>query len=136
MKHVVILLLFLLPTALFADDYYQPIPMAEVARLMNSPGVAVLDVNVQEVWEKHHIPGAVHITSPDIARYLPTDKKSLLIFYCAGPLCHASGNAANEAVMLGFRRVYVMRDGIFAWVKAGYPVESASPAKDLGAGQR
>lgn len=136
MKHIVILLLFLLPTVLFADDYYQPIPMEEVARLMKSPGVAVLDVNVQEVWEKHHIPGAVHVTSPDLARYLPTDRQAVLIFYCAGPLCNASGIAANQSVILGFRRVYVMRDGIFAWVKAGYPVESASPATINGSGQR
>jgi rhodanese-related sulfurtransferase len=136
MKRYVILLMFLLPTASFAGDYYQPVPMAEVARLMNSPGVALLDVNVQEVWEKHHIPGAVHVTSPDIAKYLPTDRQAVLIFYCAGPLCEASGIAANQSVLLGFRRVYVMRDGIFAWVKAGYPVESGSTAKNRGAGQR
>ena len=99
---------------------------------MNKSGVALLDVNVQEVWEKHHIPGAKHIDSPDIAKFLPMDRSSLLIFYCAGPLCEASGIAANESVMLGFRRVYVMRDGIFGWVKAGYPVESAAPAKNSG----
>ncbi len=136
MKRFMILLMFLLPTTTFAGDYYQPVPMEEVARLMKSPGVAFLDVNAQEVWEKHHIPGAVHITSPDIARYLPKDKQTVLIFYCAGPLCEASGIAANLSVMLGFRRVYVMRDGIFAWVKAGYPVESAPPAINNGSGQR
>ncbi len=136
MKRLAILLMLLVPTVLLADDYYRPVPMAEVVRLMKEPDVVLLDVNVQEVWEKHHIPGAVHVTSPDIAQFLPQDKKSFLIFYCAGPLCRASGNAANEAIMLGFRHVYVMRDGIVAWVKAGYPVESTSPAKDDDAGQR
>ncbi|BEH11297.1 MULTISPECIES: rhodanese-like domain-containing protein [Geobacter] len=135
MKSSLLLLLFLLPTVLFAADFYQPIPVAEVARLMKTPGVTVLDVNVQEIWEKHHIPGAVHIAGPDIARYLPVDKKALLIFYCAGPLCDASGIAANQSVMLGYRRVYVMRDGIFGWMKLGYPVESAVPDKKQGTQQ-
>ena len=130
LKSSLLLVLLLLPTALFAGDFYQPIPMAEVAKLMKTPGVTLLDVNVPEVWEKHHIPGAVHITTPDISTYLPTDKKSVLIFYCAGPLCNASGVAANQAVMLGYRRVYVMKDGIYGWVKAGHPVESASPTKN------
>ncbi len=139
MKRFVILLMLLVllsPAVLLAGDYYQPIPMSEVARLMKSPDVILLDVNVQEIWEQFHIPGAIHVTSPDIAKYLPQDRKSLLIFYCAGPRCHASGSAANEAVMLGFRRVYVMRDGIFAWKKAGYPVETAYPAGKNGAEQR
>ncbi len=135
MERFAILLMFL-ATASFAGDYYQPVPMAEVARLRNAPGVVLLDVNVQEVWAKHHIPGAVHVTSPDLARYLPTDRQAVLIFYCAGPLCEASGIAANQSVLLGFRRVFVMRDGIFAWVKAGYPVESTSPGQDDGRGQR
>ncbi len=136
MKRLAILLMLLVPAVLFADDYYKPVPMEEVVRLMKSPDVVLLDVNVQEVWEKHHIPGAVHVTNPDIAQFLPQDRKSFLIFYCAGPLCRASCSAANEAVILGFRHVYVMRDGIFAWVKAGYPVESTAPAKVDGTRQR
>ena len=129
MKRILLLpVLMLLPAVLFAGGFFQPVPMAEVARLMNTPGVAILDVNVQEVWEKHHIPGAVHIDSPDIAKFLPPDKGATLIFYCAGPLCESSGIAADESVMLGYRQVYVMRDGIFGWVKAGYPVEASPPA--------
>lgn len=129
-------MLLLLPAALFGRDFFQTINMAEVSRIMKKPGVALLDVNVQEVWEKHHIPGAVHIDSPDIARFLPADKSATLIFYCAGPLCEASGLAANESVMLGYRHVYVMTEGIFGWVKLGFPVESVDPAKRRDAGRR
>ena len=124
MKRCILLLILLLqPAALFAEDYFQPIPMTEVARLMKRPDVVVFDVNVQELWVEHHIPGAVHINSPDIARFLPANKKTMLIFYCSGPLCRASADAANASIVLGFRRVYVMTDGIFNWLKAGYPVE-------------
>lgn len=129
-------ILLFLPTVLFARDFFQTINMAEVSRIMKRPGVALLDVNVREVWEKHHLPGAVHIDSPDIARFLPADKGATLIFYCAGPLCEASGMAANESVMLGYRHVYVMTEGIFGWMKIGFPVESAVPDKRQGAEKR
>jgi rhodanese-related sulfurtransferase len=118
--------LLLLPGLLCAGDYFQTISMDEVARVMNRPGVALLDLNVPELWEKYHLPGAVHVDSADIARFLPADKGATLIFYCAGPLCSASGMAANESVLLGYRRVYVMNDGIFGWVRSGYPALPAA----------
>jgi rhodanese-related sulfurtransferase len=121
--------LLLLPALALAADYFQTIPMAEVARLMNKPGVVLLDVNVPELWDAHHLPGAVHVTSADIGKFLPADKRATLIFYCAGPLCAASGLAANESVLLGYRRVYVMTEGIFGWVKAGFPAVTATGKK-------
>ncbi len=132
MKRLILLsLLLILPTVLFADDYFQPIPMSEVARFMKRSDAAILDVNPQDVWEKHHIPGAVHVESEALTKYLPADKSFTLIFYCAGPLCRESSDAANAAIILGYRRVFVMTDGIFTWVKGGYPVESSSPANNL-----
>jgi rhodanese-related sulfurtransferase len=125
-------LLLSLPALALADDYFQVIPVAEVAGIMHKPGVAILDVNVPEVWAKNHIPGAVHIDSEDLAKFLPADKKSTLIFYCASPLCSASAAAANESVMLGFRHVYVMPEGIVGWVKLGYPVVSEPGQKGAG----
>ncbi len=97
--------------------------MAEVARLKERPDVVIFDVNVKEIWMEHSIPGAVHIDNEDIARFLPKDKNTILIFYCAGPESRRSANAANAAIVLGFRKVYVMRDGIFLWMKLGNPVE-------------
>lgn len=124
--------LLLLPALLFADDYFQNIPVAEVARIMKQPGVALLDVNVPELWEKHHLPGAVHVDSADISKFLPADKSATLIFYCASPMCTAGGMAANDAVLHGYRHVYVMTEGIFGWVRLGYPVESAAAVKKIG----
>jgi len=128
--------LVFLPTVLFAGDFFQTVPMEEVVRLMKKPGVAIIDVNIQELWRKHHIPGALHIERENLAKQLPPDKTTTLIFYCAGPLCLESAYAANDSVLLGYRRVYVMTDGIFTWVKAGYPVESAAPAEKHATGKQ
>lgn len=132
LRYLLCSLLLVLPALALADDYFQVIPVAEVAGIMHNPGVAILDVNVPEIWAKSHIPGAVHIDSEDLAKFLPADKKSTLIFYCASPLCSASAAAANESVMLGFRHVYVMPEGIFGWVKLGYPVVSEPGQKGAG----
>ena len=131
-----ITVLLLLPAVLFAGNFFQPVPMADVARLMKRPGVAIIDVNVQELWEKHHIPGAIHIENGNLAKQLPVDKSTTLIFYCAGPLCLEGPNMATNSIMLGYHRVFIMTDGIFTWVKAGYPVEAAAPAKRHGTVKR
>lgn len=129
-------ILLLLPTTLVAGDFFQTIPMEEVLRLMKRPGVAIMDVNIRELWEKHHIPGAIHLEGENLAEQLPRDKGATVIFYCAGPLCRESAHAANDSVLLGFRHVYVMTDGIFTWVRAGYPVEPAAPVPKSGTGER
>jgi hypothetical protein len=36
----------------------------------------------------------------------------------------ASHQAAREAAALGYRKLFVMSDGIFGWEKAGKPVEA------------
>jgi hypothetical protein len=60
-------------------------PMAEVEKLMAQKAISVYDANVPEVWEKHHLPGAVHIAGKDLDRILPTDKAARVVFYCTNP---------------------------------------------------
>jgi rhodanese-related sulfurtransferase len=76
------LLAVALPAA--ADDV-RFMPMDEVERRLGQPGFAVFDANVPEVWEKSHLPGAVHVTGKDLAGLLPADKKATLLFYCTSP---------------------------------------------------
>jgi len=127
MTRMLALVFFCLTLASLAwgGGYFQTIPAEEVRKLMGQPGVTLLDVNVPEVWQSQHLPGAVHVAGNDLSRYLPADKKSLLVFYCANPQCSASAEAADHAVVLGYRRVYVMPEGIFGWVRLGYPTQGS-----------
>ena len=97
--------------------------MAQVEALLGKPGVYIYDVNVPELWERGHLPGAIHIDRPDFRRMLPRDKKAKLVFYCANRLCLASRAAAEEACRRGYRNVYVMPEGIFGWMGSGRPAE-------------
>ena len=57
----------------------------EVEKLLGQPGVKIFDVNVPELWEKNHLPGAVFIGDRKLAALLPADKGTKLVFYCSGP---------------------------------------------------
>jgi rhodanese-related sulfurtransferase len=98
----------------------------EVARFLGRPGVYVFDVNLPEIWANNHLPGAIHITDPDLKHFLPSDHHAILIFYCAASRCSASDAAARQAVRLGYTRVYVMPEGIFGWIRAGERTEKAA----------
>ena len=60
-------------------------PMDEVEKRLGQPGFAVFDANVPEVWQKNHLPGAVHITGRKLETLLPADRTAQLVFYCANP---------------------------------------------------
>jgi PQQ-dependent catabolism-associated CXXCW motif protein len=47
------------------------------------------------------------------------DRKRPLVFFCQGPQCWLSYNAALRAVALGYETVYWYRGGIEAWLAAG-----------------
>jgi len=47
-----------------------------------------------------------------------------MVFYCGGPQCWMSYNAALRAIRLGYRNVLWYRGGVEAWQRAGQPLET------------
>lgn len=56
-----------------------------------------------------------------LAKLTHGDKARGLVFFCAGPQCWLSYNAALRAVAAGYEKVYWYRGGIEAWTAAGLP---------------
>jgi rhodanese-related sulfurtransferase len=102
--------------------------MESVAALLESGEGAerlrIYDVNQTRRYERHHVPGAVHL---DPGRYqmsdLPLDKRESLLFYCLEPRCSAAWTAAKRALEMGYVQVAYMPEGIEGWLGAGLPVE-------------
>jgi hypothetical protein len=80
-------------------EKYSLITLREARDLQGKPGVFFVDVNETEVYERYHIPGATPVTNEDLGRFLPQDKRSTIIFYCAERRCYASHAAAREAII-------------------------------------
>lgn len=73
------------------------------------------------------IPGAVALpnfdTNPNTLSELLDAKDSPVLFYCNGPKCGRSGDAAQKAIDAGYTNIYWFRGGWEAWSEAGLPVE-------------
>jgi rhodanese-related sulfurtransferase len=74
-----------LPGAARAGEPFQLLSAAQVEKMLRAPDVRVYDVNIDELWVKHHLPGAIHVGNRDLATLLPADKGTRLVFYCSGP---------------------------------------------------
>jgi rhodanese-related sulfurtransferase len=110
-------------------EKYSLITLREARDLRGRSDVFFVDVNEPEVYERYHIPGSTPVTDENLRHFLPQDKQSTIVFYCAERRCYASHAAAREAIKLGYTRVLVMPEGIFGWVNAGLPVErGAAPS--------
>lgn len=57
-----------------------------------------------------------------------------LVFYCQGPMCWMSYNAALRAIQLGYKNVLWYRGGLEAWQKAGKPLASAPAPQSMDPG--
>jgi PQQ-dependent catabolism-associated CXXCW motif protein len=53
------------------------------------------------------------------------NREAPLVFYCQGPQCWMSYNAALRAINLGYKNVLWYRGGIEAWQRAGLPLGQA-----------
>ncbi|MCL2625853.1 MAG: rhodanese-like domain-containing protein [Cystobacterineae bacterium] len=86
-----------------------------------------VDVNVEEVRQEYGVlPGAVLLDSASSYEVglLPKDKSLKLIFYCLNKRCTASHIAAKRAQSMGYKRVYVLSEGIQAWKEAKLPAST------------
>ncbi|MGZ3691309.1 MAG: rhodanese-like domain-containing protein [Pseudobdellovibrio sp.] len=117
------------PTAkIEAKDELTLIKAGELQKLETDKkaNVFVFDANDNQTRTKEGvIPGAVALKSPkeyDLS-ILPKDKTAEVVFYCGGPMCMASHEAAKRAIKAGYTKVVVMSDGITGWKKAGFETQ-------------
>ncbi|KEI35055.1 rhodanese-like domain protein [Francisella sp. W12-1067] len=94
-----------------------------VATVNKNKGI-YLDVRDHEQYSKTHIIGAQNININDLA-----DKHKKLIKSKTKPIV-IYGDQAEKAMQLlrkeGFEQVYILKDGLKAWLQASYPVKSSS----------
>ena len=99
-------------------------------------GVLVIDSRpAARQFDPGHIPSAINIPDSQFDKQverLPSDKSTLLIFYCGGVDCMLSHNSAFKAEKLGYTNIKVYAAGMPEWVSKGAPVSvSAAYIKKL-----
>jgi rhodanese-related sulfurtransferase len=92
---------------------------------LGNPDVVIVDVRLPQHWQgsDKKIPGAVREDPKAMetwAATLPRDKK--IVLYCAKGL--TSAQLTQQLVKMGLPQVFVLKDGLNEWEKAGYPTEA------------
>lgn len=89
--------------------------------------LAIYDNNAAERYAAGHLPGARWVMYDAVtARDLPADPETTLVFYCASEQCSACHQAAQAAVRLGHRNVFILPAGILGWERARKPIEKGA----------
>ena len=86
-----------------------------------NPGFVLLDVRNQALYDKGHVPGAVHLPHGKIvqSKMSQWSLDTLFVVYCAGPHCNGAAKAAVNLAKLG-RPVKLMAGGVTGWLDEGF----------------
>ena len=105
------------------EPFHDVVDMAFVKQHLSIPmseDVMLIDARpFKPKYIKGHIPMAVSIPDSQFDKMtdkLPTDKNSLLIFYCGGLKCKLSHKSATKAEKLGYTNVKVFAEGYPKWM--------------------
>lgn len=84
----------------------------------------VLDARSQQYFDGTLLPNAIWLPSDSaekvITSTIPT-KNNLIVVYCAGTKCPASGWLYDKLTSLGYTNVFEYHGGISDWISKGYP---------------
>jgi rhodanese-related sulfurtransferase len=113
---------------------------AQIKKLMDEKApYMVIDARPKRVADKGMIPTAVNISDTEFDKNvdkLPTDKATLLIYYCGGLECVLSDKSADKARKLGYTNVLTYPPGYPEWEKlhgaAGAGSSALAPGKEKG----
>jgi rhodanese-related sulfurtransferase len=88
--------------------------------------VTLLDVRPPEEFASGHLPGALSVPLPELARQLTKlPKRREVVAYCRGPYCVLAIEAVKQLRARGFKAVR-LEDGVLDWAARGLPVERTS----------
>jgi rhodanese-related sulfurtransferase len=66
-----------------AGEPFQVATLDQVQGWVEAKSAIVYDVNDDDLWVKHHVPGARHVSGKGWTKTLPADKGARLVFYCS-----------------------------------------------------
>lgn len=112
--------------AVYGDESYKKIGTVELKKWMDTEGRPVLINSLSPIeFGESYIPGSICIPVElmRISQLMPEDRDAFLIYYCYGPDCMKSKQAAEISIKMGYKNVYWYQEGIEGWKKAGYSTQ-------------
>jgi rhodanese-related sulfurtransferase/DNA-binding transcriptional ArsR family regulator len=102
----------------------EPVDEAALRRKVKNGEVTLLDVRPPEEYEAAHIPGAVSVPLPELAkRVSELPRRREVVAYCRGPYCVLAVEAVKLLRRKGFKAVR-LEEGVLDWAALGLPLEA------------
>jgi rhodanese-related sulfurtransferase/DNA-binding transcriptional ArsR family regulator len=100
----------------------EPVDEAALRRKVSRGDVTVLDVRPPEEFDAAHIPGALSVPLPELAKRLSElPRRREVVAYCRGPYCVLAVEAVKLLRRKGFKAVR-LEDGVLDWAALGLPI--------------
>jgi rhodanese-related sulfurtransferase len=104
------------------EEPYREINVVETRGMIERDELTLIDVREPHEYVGGHLPGARLVPLRDLLgnprEYLKTDN---IVFVCASG--ERSSVACEMAASLGFKHVYNVGGGTYAWIARGFPIE-------------
>jgi rhodanese-related sulfurtransferase/DNA-binding transcriptional ArsR family regulator len=111
---------------LAANSQLEPVDATALRARVQRGEVTLLDVRPAEEFASGHIPGALSVPLPELARQLSRlPKRREVVAYCRGPYCVLAVEAVKQLRARGFKAVR-LEEGVLDWAALGLQVERAS----------
>jgi rhodanese-related sulfurtransferase/DNA-binding transcriptional ArsR family regulator len=102
----------------------EPVDEAALRRRVKNGEVTLLDVRPPEEYEAAHIPGALSVPLPELAKRISElPRRREVVAYCRGPYCVLAVEAVKLLRRKGFKAVR-LEEGILDWAALGLPLEA------------
>jgi len=104
------------------NSQLEPVDEAALRTRVRKGEVTLLDVRPPEEFAAGHIPGAMSVPLPELAKQLAKlPKRREVVAYCRGPYCVLAIEAVKQLRARGFKAVR-LEEGVLDWAALGLPV--------------
>lgn len=128
---VLAVLLFAPIASVWAVDGAKKIDIAE-AKSLHDKGIIFVDVRRESSFKYKRIPGAQNLAvfgkkfdEANLTALVAKDKPVVFYCNCNSASCNLSPLAANDAVKMGYQKVYYLKAAVDGWSEAGHAVEKS-----------
>lgn len=98
------------------------------------PILLLIDPRRREAFEESRVPGALHVTLPDLALQEAVDPQvdvyRNIVVYAEGPGALSGRAMTKRLLVLGYGQTKLFGGGLLEWSDAGFPVERGEPTNE------
>ena len=124
---IIFLALTVIPfVSMSAESDFKTISTGQLKAMIDDKNAfTLIDARTKDEYQEAHIVTAISIPEKEFEKsisLMPSDKSSLLVFYCNGVKCGKSKKVAAKANAAGYKNILIYKDGFPGWEEKNLPI--------------